>query len=303
MSSYSGCYSSYFTAACSNQGICVNDTCLCEPGWGGEGIFFGLNHQDCPVHLPTLQILHILAACFSFVWALVSFIGLLLIRTRLKLCPLVVINADKIMVSHFIWQLLSTILFSVVAAGYNVYQNYGSWVICVFYMNSFILYLYLAINFMVTITYKLKKEPPPISEITGVLGLFCGLASSLLLLGTVINRDFVTQILIIRLLMGVWLITGTSFGITIFYYGWRIEMVLQSNEEENSKTIKSIRKVRFSFVMVLAFFMVFYAACLALPVLLLWIWPISLSFAGGPTFIFWHIGIIRKKLAKIPSTP
>jgi len=265
------------------------------------GVFINLTNQDCPVYEPTLKILHCVATGFSFIWLVASIIGIYLSWKNLTVWPLTAITADKIMISFLIWQFLSTIFFACLACNYYVHTNYGIWALTSVYMDSFILYLYLAINFIVDVSYKLKRDRPPIVQITGIVSILCGLFCQFITLGLVITNNGPIQILLVRILLIVWVLTGSFFGVTIFYYGWKIEKLLSSgNEEENLKKIKAIRYVRNSFTIVLFLSMFFYVACLLLPILLLWVFPIGLSLSGAPFFIIWHTGIIRKKMGDSP---
>ena len=61
--------SSYMYEMCTGNGECVDDACLCDEGWTGNGDFLNAKGEDCQVHLGVITFLHILClviVCLNF---------------------------------------------------------------------------------------------------------------------------------------------------------------------------------------------------------------------------------------------
>ncbi|GMH67117.1 hypothetical protein TL16_g04596 [Triparma laevis f. inornata] len=58
MSNCSLTTNSYIYELCTNNGVCSNDSCICDEGWSGAGDFLNMEGEDCHVHTPTIKVLH-----------------------------------------------------------------------------------------------------------------------------------------------------------------------------------------------------------------------------------------------------
>jgi len=158
-------------------------------------------------------------------------------------------------------------------------------------------HIHYEINFIVEVTYKLKTSNAAMVRVVALVTILLCFISDLIFLATVIIPAGFIQVILMRSLMGFWILIGIFYAIAILYFGAKIEALLKANEQLNEKEIKAVRLVRYAFAMIIfTFGLMFYPLFMILPVLMNWLFPLSLSTVGVPLFYFWEMKIIKKKM-------
>jgi len=297
------CESAWFGALCSGHGTCINSTCICEPGWSGNGPWYTVGSQDCSIYTPTIQLINYIAGAFSFIFTVLGFITVFTRRRKIYLDKRM-ISKDKIQILYFLQGFFGTILFFFFSRGYYVHSNYGIWVLLSLYFAVMLSYFFMVINVIIQMTYKLKHSHPATAKVTGLICLVGYITVIIAYLFVVIYaNDYKRQLILIRFINAVFVVIGTYNSIAILYFGSKIEnMLMEQNKNTNQEKIDSVRRIRYSFALsLLSFAMMIYPLFAIFPTLQQWAFSPGLAWGMANLYLMWHTKVIKKKIGTIKA--
>jgi len=218
------------------------------------------------------------------------------------------ISRDKIQICYFLYQLLGTIVLFCFSRGYYIHSNYGMWVLLSVYWAIMLIYFFLVINIIIKMTYKLKVSHQPMVKVTAMICILGYILVTLLyvvILVTVRNykNNYKIQLIVIRTINVVFVMVGVFYSIAILYYGGKIEKMLTDNKETNKEQINSVRRIRYSFSIILFLFaMMIYPLFAVFPTLMQWAFTPGLAWGSANLFFIWHTKVIKKKIGTVSSS-
>jgi len=266
----SGCYSTWFTE-CSGHGICLNGSCVCEDNWTGNGIYFNEGTRDCSIYFPAIFYMTMIFTPLSAGLIIPNLIVLYNSWKKFDIRK----STHRISISIILFGFVNTINNICWAHKYYVHNNLGLWFMYLLFYFSILCILDSLVHMTVEITYKLKQAHKEMQQATLTMVIICGIISGSLLLGTNLTKDGEIQIVLSRATNAVWLILSMFYAGAFFYFGMKIEQMLQLHPDRNETVIQSLRRFRYLFTLFLFNCSLVALVSVIWPAVMNWFYPVE----------------------------
>jgi len=233
------CFSGWFSP-CSGHGNCINGSCICDPGWSGNGPFFDVGSNDCSNYLPAIHYLNYAAIASSVVSACSNLVIMFIFRKELDIRK----STTRIFISLLVYSIIGLILYFCFAFNYYIHNNLGVWFILCIQSAVGCYYVDSLVHMTIRINYRLQHHHRGMQKLFFIVSTIKCLIIYGLALATNYYKDPHYQVWLARCTHMVYIVMALFYGLSLWYFGSAIENKLAKNDDANEKLISAIRKFR-----------------------------------------------------------